>query len=149
MSVTNEAATTLRPNRRAKSRDHRRRQNLSTYLRHVYAFRNKPHCQFAGLATVGGNPSSVWINVNTNNWHPSAHEFGHTLGLYHSHGQLPYHHRYPALLHRRVRRYHRHHWAAAPGHYNAFQKQRIVWLDFNVSPPITTVQSSGNLHIDA
>ena len=35
------------------------------------------------------------------------------------------------------------------GHYNAFQKQRLGWLDFNLSPPITMVQSSGAYLIDA
>ncbi|HSK29116.1 MAG TPA: peptidase M11, partial [Candidatus Limnocylindria bacterium] len=28
-------------------------------------------------------------------------------------------------------------------HFNAFQKERLGWLDYNISPPITTVQSDG------
>ncbi len=35
------------------------------------------------------------------------------------------------------------------GHYNAFQKQRLGWLDYNLSPPITTVPTSGTYTIDA
>jgi len=53
-------------------------------VRQVYAFPFNANCQFAGLASVGGAPSSVWINGNTNTG-ILAHEFGHTLGLYHSH----------------------------------------------------------------
>jgi hypothetical protein len=29
------------------------------------------------------------------------------------------------------------------GHFNAFQKERLGWLDYGISPPITTVQESG------
>src|SRR5262249_22970697 len=35
------------------------------------------------------------------------------------------------------------------GHYNAFQKQRLGWLGFEASPPITRVQNSGAYTIDA
>src|SRR6185436_20874346 len=58
--------------------------NLSAYVRQVYAFPFNANCQFAGMGSVGGAPSSVWINGGTNT-RLLAHEFGHTLGLYHSH----------------------------------------------------------------
>ena len=32
------------------------------------------------------------------------------------------------------------------GHFNAFQKQRLGWLDYDVSPPITTVAEQRHLH---
>ena len=122
--------------------------NLSTYVRQVYAFPFSSSCQFAGMGTVGGTPSAVWINGNTNTG-ILTHEFGHTLGLYHSHA-LNCH---PTIV-------------TPPcsiveygdttdtmgggtGHYNAFQKQRLGWLDYNVSPPITMVQNSGVYTIDA
>ena len=122
--------------------------NLSPYVRQVYAFPYNANCQFAGMGSVGGTPSSVWINGNTNTG-ILAHEFGHTLGLYHSHA-LNCH---PSVV-------------TPPcsiveygdttdtmgggsGHYNAFQKRRLGWLDYNLSPPITMVPGSGAYPIDA
>ncbi len=83
--------------------------NLASYVRQVYAFPFNTNCKFAGMASVGGTPSSVWINGNTNTG-LLAHEFGHTLGLYHSHA-LNCHPSVvtPPCCPRRVRRYHRRH----------------------------------------
>jgi len=148
MSVTNGSCDYSKIQSDARKAATTAGANLSAYVRHVYAFPFNPTCQFAGLATVGGNPSSVWINGNTNTG-ILAHEFGHTLGLYHSHA-LNCH---PTVV-------------TPPcsiveygdttdtmgggfGHYNAFQKQRLGWLDYNVSPPITRVESSGAYTIDA
>jgi hypothetical protein len=148
MSITNDSCDYTKIQVDARKAATTAGVNLSAYVRHVYAFPFNPTCQFAGLATVGGNPSSVWINGNTSTG-ILAHEFGHTLGLYHSHA-LNCH---PSVV-------------TPPcsiveyadttdtmgggtGHYNAFQKQRIGWLDFNVSPPITLVQSSGTYTLDA
>ena len=148
MSVTNDSCDYTKIQTDARKAATTAGVNLSAYVRHVYAFPFNSTCQFAGLATVGGNPSSVWINGNTSTG-ILAHEFGHTLGLYHSHA-LNCH---PSVV-------------TPPcsiveygdttdtmgggtGHYNAFQKQQIGWLDFNVSPPITPVQTSGTYTIDA
>lgn len=133
MSVTNGSCDYSRIQSDARKAATTAGANLSAYVRHVYAFPFNSTCQFAGLATVGGNPSSVWINGNTNTG-ILAHEFGHTLGLYHSHA-LNCH---PTVV-------------TPPcsiveygdttdtmgggfGHYNTFQKQRLGWLDYNVSP---------------
>jgi hypothetical protein len=35
------------------------------------------------------------------------------------------------------------------GHFNAYQKTRLGWLDYNISPPTLTVSSSGIYSIDA
>ena len=120
--------------------------NLSAYARQVYAFPFNANCQFAGMGSVGGTPSSVWINGNTNTG-LLAHEFGHTLGLYHSHALnchpsvvtppcsvVEYGDATDAM-------------GGGNGHYNAFQKQRLGWLDYNLSPPITTVTTSGTYPI--
>jgi hypothetical protein len=39
--------------------------------------------------------------------------------------------------------------AAYPGHYNAFQKERLGWLNYGSSPPITTVTTSGTYILEA
>jgi hypothetical protein len=90
----------------------------------------------------------VWINGGTTTG-LLAHEFGHTLGLYHSHALnchptvvtppcsiVEYGDGTDAM-------------GGANGHYNAFQKQRLGWLDYNLSPPITTVSTGGTYAIDA
>ena len=77
------------------------------------------------------------------------HELGHNLGLYHSHSiscppavlgptctTLDYGDSIDTM-------------GGSGGHYNAFQKQRLGWLGYGVSPPITSVQSSGTHTIAA
>jgi hypothetical protein len=54
----------------------------------------------------------------------------------------------PDLHDLRVRRQRRHDGSSA-GHFNAFQKERLGWLNYDVSSPITMVQSSGTYTIDA
>ena len=54
--------------------------DLSTYRRFVYVFPRIAACSWAGLGTVGGNPSHAWIN-GILNMTIVAHEMGHNLGL--------------------------------------------------------------------
>jgi hypothetical protein len=125
--------------------------NLSAYTRYIYMFPNTPACGWAGAAYVGGTPSEAYINGNLS-VKTIGHEMGHAFGLYHSHS-----------------------WAcsdgsiigtgsscttvnygdgldimgfAPSGHFHAFQKERLGWLNNGVMPPITTVQTSGTYVID-
>ena len=107
--------------------------NLSAYTRRVYVF-PRMSCGFNGAAYVGGNPSHAWLNGDVGTFN---HELGHNFGLYHSHSiSCP-----PAVLGPNCTT---HDYGdstdtmgAAGGHYNPFQKQRLGWLDYGVSPPIT------------
>ncbi len=56
---------------------------LSRYTRKVYAFPQIAPCTFWGRGTVGGNPSSAWINGGYA-LKVVAHELGHNFGDYHS-----------------------------------------------------------------
>jgi hypothetical protein len=122
--------------------------NLSNYTHYVYAFPQNA-CGWWGLGTVGGNPSQAWINGSFE-LKVVSHELGHNLGLYHSHaldcGSLPigasctsieYGDTIDTMG------------SPEPGHFNAFQKEQLGWLDADASPPITTVQMSGTYSIDA
>ena len=117
--------------------------SLSSYTRRVYAFPSNG-CGWWGLGTVGGYPSMAWINGSFQNG-VVAHEMGHNLGLYHSHAlecgaatiaascsSVDYGDILDVMGS-----------AVPPKHFNAAQKERLGWLGYGASPPITTVQSSG------
>ncbi len=115
---------------------------LANYSRFVYVFPANG-CGWWGLGTVGGRPSHAWVHARYGfSLSVVGHEMGHNLGLYHSHsldcGDAA---------------------VAASGcaaseygdafdlmgssnttpHYNAFQKERLGWLNAGISPPLTTV----------
>jgi hypothetical protein len=111
--------------------------NLSQYNRKVYAFPQNA-CTWWGLGTVGGNPSRAWINGSLQ-LRVVGHEMGHNLGLYHSHSMScasgtcstsDYGDGWDIM-------------GSSSGHYNAFQKEQLGWLNYNISPPITAVQANG------
>ena len=120
--------------------------SVSSYPRRVYAFPSNG-CGWWGLGSVGGNPSRAWINGSLQ-LRVLSHEMGHNLGLYHSHsldcGDVvlggnctlsDYGDTFDTM-------------GASPNHYNAFQKERLGWLNAGSSPGITTVTNTGTYTID-
>ncbi len=120
--------------------------NLAAYSRLVYAFPTNT-CGSGGASSIGSMPSQSFI-IGSMDAATVAHEFGHALGLWHSHGldcdasatgnNCTY-------------------WEYGdhidimgwdPGQFNAFQKERLGWLNYNVSPPIITVENSGGYVIE-
>lgn len=123
--------------------------NLSAYTRYVYAFPDNA-CTWWGLGTVGGNPSQAWINGTPFSVKVVGHEMGHNLGLYHSRALecgtttlgtscsiLEYGNTLDIMGN------------PSSGQFNAFQKERLGWLNYGVSPPVTTVQADGTYGLDA
>lgn len=57
--------------------------NLGNYNRKVYVLPKQNTCGYAGLSTVGGNPSQSWI-FRCDLPDVYAHELGHSLGMGHA-----------------------------------------------------------------
>ncbi len=57
--------------------------DLSQYSHKVYVFSKVNGCNWAGLGTVGGNPSRAWI-ATCDLADVYAHELGHNLGMHHA-----------------------------------------------------------------
>jgi len=117
--------------------------NLASYTHQVYAFPSNA-CGWWGLSSVGGSPSQSWIN-GAFELPVLAHELGHGHGLWHSHsldcgataviGSSCVTNEYGDIVDVMG--------AGEPAHFNAFQKERLGWLNYGVSPPITTVSTDG------
>ena len=124
--------------------------NLSAYTRYVYLFPQDSACGFAGASYVGGNPSQSWLN-GTLDSHVVNHELGHAFGLWHSHSldcgttavicssgtTEEYGDQMDVMGSIQT---------AYPD-YNAFQKERLGWLNYGSSPAIQTVTTSGTYTI--
>jgi hypothetical protein len=123
--------------------------NVAAYQHLVYAFPQNDACLFWGRSSVGGNPSRAWINGDFE-LGVTAHEFGHGLGLWHSHSMdcdtaaigascttYDYGDNVDMMGGSRF------------AHFNAFQKERLGWLNAGASPPITTVEASGTYTLEA
>ena len=121
--------------------------SLSSYARFVYIFPANA-CGWWGLGTVGGRPSHAWIHARYGfNVTVVAHEMGHNFGLYHSHSldcgsatvatsgctASDYGDVFDVMGSSQS--------GNAP-HFNAFQKERLGWLNAGVSPPLTTVPAT-------
>ncbi len=118
--------------------------NLANYKRLVYAMSGNS-CGWWGLGTIGGNPSRAWINSKHGFTLPViGHELGHNLGLYHSHSldcganvvggtctTTEYGDGLDIMGGTPI--------SGAAGHFNAFQKEQLGWLNAGVSPPLTTI----------
>jgi hypothetical protein len=124
---------------------------LSNYTRYVYAFPYNTVCGWAGSSYVGGNPSQNWINGNVLDFHTIDHEMGHAFGLWHSHlydcgttasiCSSPNIVEYGDLLDTMGVP------QTASAHYNAFQKERLGWLNYGAAPSIQTVTTSGTYNL--
>ena len=121
--------------------------NVNNYSRYVYAFPSNA-CGWWGLGTVGGNPSQAWVNGSLQ-LKVLAHEMGHNFGLYHAHsldcgataiGSSCASSDYGDTVDMMG--------LESPGHFTAFAKERLGWLNYGSSPPLTTVSSSGTYLIE-
>jgi hypothetical protein len=122
---------------------------LSAYDHQIYAFPQNTGCNWTGSGSIGANPGQVWIN-NYYNVSSVGHELGHNFGLYHSRsldcgsqsiGGTCTTNEYGDLYDIMG--------GGASAHINAFQKERIGWLNYGSSPSIQTITSSGIYRIDA
>lgn len=110
--------------------------NLSAYSRKFYVFPRNA-CTFDGLGVSGGTSTRAWFNGKFDR-DVIAHEFGHNLGLAHSHGlncdTSPLGATCVAQDYGDVADT----MGNGPGHFNAFQKERLGWID-----DLVTVTASG------
>ena len=123
--------------------------NLSAYTQFVYLYPNASGCVGGGGGTIGPNGEKrVFVNGESgfNVW-MIAHEMGHGFGLGHSDALdcdvSPLGNNCVTFGYGDVADT-----MAGAGHFNAFQKERLGWLNATGAPPITTVTSSGRYLID-
>lgn len=125
--------------------------DLSRYRRFIYAFPQNA-CSWWGLGQIGGSTTHAWVN-GTLALKVVAHELGHNFGLHHAAAlecggvavasnctQIEYGD--PADVMGDINLF-------TNGHFNAFAKERLGWLNYGSSAPILTVNGPGTYFIDA
>ena len=123
--------------------------DLSSYTTFVYLFPAASGCINGGGGDIGPNGEHrVFVNgVAGFTEQMISHEVGHQLGLQHSDGLDC---DVSALGNTCVQRGYTDtaDTMGGHGHFNAFQKERLGWLNAAGAPPITTVTASGRYAIE-
>jgi M6 family metalloprotease-like protein len=123
--------------------------DLNNFDRKVYIFPRNSQCGWAGLGVVGGAKTRSWINGAVSDLRTPAHELGHNFGIYHSRLLIcPGSPNSGSCTRSEYGDGTDIMGAARTSHFNAYQKDRLGWLNYQVSPPITTVTTSGTYTID-
>jgi hypothetical protein len=117
--------------------------NLNAYDRRIFAFPNASACKWAGMGNVSGPRS--WIN-GYYQLRVVAHEQGHNFGDHHSRASKCQSGSCSTVEYGDDRDIMGS--TSVSGHFNAFQKERLGWLNYGSSPLIRTVGASGDYWID-
>lgn len=122
--------------------------DIDAYSHRVYAF-PQISCGWWGLSSVGGTPSTTWITGKLK-LGVTAHELGHSFGLYHSQsldcgdttlGSNCTQYQYGDTLDIMG--------SSSFAHFNPFQKELLGWLNTPSSPSIETIESTGTYSLES